>query len=86
VSREGAEKKPKQLAPAGTPVWVWIVYALGITAAAIFVVSVVFTLFVVYGTEGGSSFYGDVSVLGIVVWGVPMVAAALLWVWRRYRL
>jgi hypothetical protein len=47
MSREGApSNKPKARAPAasGTPIWVWLLYGLGILAAAIFVFSILFTL------------------------------------------
>ena len=36
--------KPAAEGTGGTPIWVWIVYALGILAASILVLSVLFTL------------------------------------------
>ena len=47
MSREGAgDKQPATDRPraAGTPIWVWVVYAFGILAAAIFAFSLLFTL------------------------------------------
>ena len=37
MSREGAgDKQPERQRATGTPIWVWVVYAFGILAAAIF--------------------------------------------------
>ncbi len=44
MSREGAgDKRPKPQPKAGTPIWVWLIYGLGILAAAIVAFSVLFT-------------------------------------------
>ncbi|MBM2822472.1 MAG: hypothetical protein HW413_1218 [Thermoleophilia bacterium] len=66
-------------ASGGTPIWVWVVYFVGIFAAAIFVF---FSLF-----SAGAYFLGDtpvgVSILGVIVWGGLMALAGGLWIWRR---
>lgn len=68
----------------GTPIWVWLVYALGIFAATILVLSVLFT--------AGAFLLSDdvpvtlnVSVLAIVLWGGLTVIAAGLFFYRRRR-
>ena len=80
MSREGAgDKKAKPLPASGTPVWVWVVYALGILGAAILLF---FSLF-----SAGAYFLGDsplqASILGFAVWGGLTALAAGLWIWRR---
>jgi hypothetical protein len=83
VSREGApSKQPKAQPPAGTPIWVWVVYAFGILAAAIFGFSALFTL--------GAFILSDdvpvgtqVSTPAIVLWGGLIVAALVTWIVRR---
>jgi hypothetical protein len=83
MSREGAgEKKPKSLPRAGTPIWVWVVYALGILAAAIFVFSLLFTLGALVLSDDVAVSY-DVSTPAVLVWGVLMLAAVVTWVVRR---
>jgi hypothetical protein len=67
---------------AGTPIWVWVVYAFGILAAAIFVFSVLFTAGAYFLSDGVDVTF-DVSVLAIVLWGGLMAVAAGLWIWRR---
>jgi hypothetical protein len=66
----------------GTPIWVWLVYSLGILAAAIFVFSILFT--------AGAYFLSDdvdvtfnVSTAAIILWGGLMAIAGGLWIWRR---
>ena len=83
MSREGAgSTKPKPAPGGGTPIWVWVIYALGIMAAVIVVLSVLFTIGAVFvSNESGVSF--NVSVLAIVLWGGLMAVAAGLWIWRR---
>jgi hypothetical protein len=87
VSREGAaDKKPKP-GPArasGTPIWVWVVYALGILAAAIFAFSLLFTLGAVFLSDDVGVAY-DVSALAFVLWGGLILAAVVTWVVRRRR-
>jgi len=83
MSREGArDKTPKPPSAAGTPIWVWLVYAFGIFAAVIFALSILFT--------AGAPLLSDdvdqtvnVSIPAIVLWGGLMALAGGLWVWRR---
>jgi hypothetical protein len=83
VSREGAsERKPKAPPAAGTPIWVWVVYVLGILAAAIFAFSVLFTLGAVLLSEDVGVTW-DVSALAIVVWGGLILSAIVTWIVRR---
>ena len=81
MSREGAGDKKKAKAPsaAGTPIWVWVIYAFGILAAAIFAFSVLFTA----GAHflGGSDYRA--SPLAFVIWGGLIVVAAVTWFVRR---
>ncbi len=83
MSREGAgESKPKKHPAAGTPIWVWVVYAFGILAAAIFAFSLLFTLGAVVLSDDVGVTY-DVSTPAIVLWSALMIAAALTWFARR---
>ena len=83
MSREGApSKKPKAAPAAGTPIWVWLVYGLGILAGVIFVFSVLFTLGALLLSDDVPVGY-DVSWLAIVLWGAFMVAALATWFVRR---
>jgi hypothetical protein len=82
VSREGAPSKQSEPErPAGTPIWVWVVYAAGILGAAIILFSVLFTL--------GAALLSDVavssnfSVRATVLWGGLLLAAVVTWVIRR---
>ena len=86
MTREGAPtKREKAAAPAaGTPIWVWLVYGLGILAAAIFLFSVLFTLGAVVLSDD-VPVSTDVSVPAIVLWGAFMLAAAVTWFLRRRR-
>ena len=70
--------------PGGTPIWVWVVYALGIFAVTILVLDVLFT--------AGAFLLSDdvpvtmnVSVLAIVLWGGLTLIAAGLFFYRRRR-
>jgi LPXTG-motif cell wall-anchored protein len=68
--------------PGGTPIWVWIVYSLGILAAAIFVFSILFTAGA-YILSNDVDVTFDVSTPAIVLWGGLMALAGGLWFWRR---
>ena len=75
---------PSQINSSGsTPIWVWVVYALGILGTAILVGSILFTLGALYLSDEGEDFFGNVSVLGFALWGALMAIAAGLWIWRR---
>jgi hypothetical protein len=83
VSREGAsDQKSKPARAAGTPVWVWLVYGLGILAAAILAFSVLFTLGAVVLSDDVAVTY-DVSALALVLWGGLILLAVVTWVMRR---
>jgi hypothetical protein len=83
MSREGAaQKKVQQQPAAGTPIWVWLVYGLGILAGGIFVFSVLFTLGALVLSDDVPVTY-DVSIPAMVLWGGLMVAAAVTWFVRR---
>lgn len=77
------QKQPAGGPTGGTPVWVWVVYALGVFAATVFVGSALFA-------AGGYLFASDdfsvtlsFSRLGIVVWGGLIALAVVTWVVRR---
>lgn len=83
MSREGPPaSKPKAAPAAGTPIWVWLVYGLGILAAAIFVFSILFTLGALVLSDDVPVTY-DVSAPAIVLWGGLVLAAAVTWYLRR---
>jgi hypothetical protein len=84
VSREGANTGPEPVR-AATPIWVWIVYGLGIFAAVIFAFSILFTVGALYFSDEGGSFFAEISVLGVVLWSLPIVAAVAVWLQRRSR-
>jgi hypothetical protein len=66
----------------GTPIWVWVVYSLGILAATIFVFSILFTAGAYFLSDDVDVTF-DVSMLAIVLWGGLMALAVGLWFWRR---
>jgi len=76
--RQAAESQPA----AGTPIWVWVVYALGILAAAIIAFSLLFTL-------GARLLSNDVPVgydfswPATILWGGLVLAALVTYVVRR---
>ena len=83
MSREGAPaKKPKAPPAAGTPIWVWVIYAFGLFAAAIFAFSLLFTAGALLLSDDVPVTY-DVSTPAIVLWGGLIVAAAVTWYVRR---
>ena len=83
MSREGAgDKQPERQRAAGTPIWVWVIYAFGILAAAIFAFSLLFTLGALLLSEDVGVTY-DVSTPAIVLWGGLILAAGVTWVMRR---
>ena len=83
MSREGAsDQKSKPLRAAGTPIWVWVIYGLGILAAAIFAFSLLFTLGAVFLSDDVAVAY-DVSALALVLWGGLILLAVVTWVMRR---
>jgi LPXTG-motif cell wall-anchored protein len=86
VSREGAPDKRKATAApaAGTPIWVWAIYALGIFAAFVFGVSILFTagaLFLSNDVPVSARFSAPAAIL----WGGLIVLAGVTWYLRRRR-
>jgi len=73
---------PKPNTGGGTPIWVWVVYSLGILAAAIFVFSILFTAGAYFLSDDVDVTF-DVSTLAIVLWGGLMALAGGVWIWRR---
>ena len=84
MSREGAQRKEQPAVQAGTPIWVWAVYALGLLAAAIVVFSLLFSLGA-YLLSDDVPVTVNTSARGIVVWGGLMAVAGGIWVYRRRR-
>ena len=83
VSREGApSSKPKAPPAAGTPIWVWLLYGLGILAAAIFAFSLLFTAGA-YLLSDDVPVTFDVSGPAVILWSALIVAAVVTWVVRR---
>jgi hypothetical protein len=83
MSREGAgEKTPRTAPAAGTPIWVWVIYAFGLFSAAIFAFSLLFTAGALLLSDDVPVTY-DVSPLAIVLWGGLIGAAAVTWIVRR---
>ena len=83
MSREGApSKQPSSQPAAGTPIWVWVVYAFGILAAAIFTFSALFTLGALV-LSNDVPVGTDISAPTIVLWGGLIVAAVVTWIVRR---
>ena len=83
MSRDGApSKQSKPERPAGTPIWVWVIYAFGILGAAVALFSVIVTL-------GAALLARDVpvtsdySVPATIRWGGLLLAAVVTWVVRR---
>ena len=83
MSREGAPEKRTAKAPpaAGTPIWVWVVYAVGILGAGIVLFSVLFSAGAYF--LGGASI--GVSVRAFLLWGALMLVAVVTWLARRKR-
>ena len=83
MSREGApSNKPKPPPAAGTPIWVWLLYGLGILAAAIFAFSLLFTLGARLLSDDVPVGY-DFSLPATILWGGLVLAAVVTYVVRR---
>jgi LPXTG-motif cell wall-anchored protein len=83
VSREGAGDQKQKTAPAaGTPIWVWVIYAFGIMAGAVFVFSLLFTAGALLLSDDVPVTY-DVSTPAIMLWGGLVLAAVGTWFVRR---
>ena len=84
MSREGAptQRKLDVTPTGGTPIWVWIVYGLGILAATIFVLSALFVLGAYVASDDVPVTY-NVSLLAMVLWGGLVALALVVWLRRR---
>ena len=78
------DKEPKTAASSRTPIWVWVVYAVGIFAAAILVFSILFTLGA-YVLANDVAVTYNVSLPAFLLWGGLTLVAAVLWISRRRR-
>ena len=83
MSREGApSKQPTSQPAAGTPIWVWVVYGLGILAGTVIAISLLFTL-------GARALSSDVEVgydfswPATILWGGLALAAIVTYVVRK---
>ena len=76
--------KPAADGTGGTPIWVWVVYALGILAASILVLSALFTLGA-YLLSDDVPVTTSVSIPALVLWGGLTLLAGGLWLYRRRR-
>ena len=65
----------------GTPIWVMIVYALGLMAGAILVLSIAFAAVVSASSDDGGGF--TVNAPALVLWAAIVALAAGTLVWRR---
>jgi len=83
VSREGApSKQPKSQPAAGTPIWVWVVYAAGLLGAVIISFSLLFTLGALVLSNDVAVGY-DFSWPATILWGGLVLAALVTWIVRR---
>ena len=79
------QTKEKPAEPAGgTPIWVWVVYALGILAVTVLAGSVLFTLGA-YFLSNDVPVAIHVSVRGLVLWIGLSLLALVVFVRRRRR-
>jgi hypothetical protein len=81
MSRAGApsQQTAETRAKAGTPIWVWVVYGLGLLGGLIILLSILFT--------AGAHFLGGsgyrTSVAAFVLWGALALVAVVTWLARR---
>ncbi len=78
------KKEGPERGTGGTPIWVWIVYGLGLFAATIFVVSILFTLGA-YVLSDDVPVTANVSIPAIVLWSAICAVAGGLFLYRRRR-
>ena len=64
------------------PLLVWVVYALGVLAGAVFLLSALVTAALYFTSD---DVYLNVSTPALVIWSGLIVAAAATWLWRRRR-
>jgi len=82
MSREGAKRGSVQAPTGGTPIWVWLVYGLGMLGATILIASGLFVLGA-YIAEDDVPVTTNVSIPALVLWGGLLVVAVVLWLRRR---
>jgi hypothetical protein len=71
--------RPKETA-AGTPIWVWLIYALGLVAGTLLLLSIGWVAVVSMSSEDSTY---EVNVPALVLWGALALVAAGTLVWRR---
>ncbi len=72
--------KPQEAADPGTPVWVWLIYALGLIAGTLLLLSIGWVAVVSMSSDDSTY---DVNVPAFVLWGALVLVAAGTLVWRR---
>jgi LPXTG-motif cell wall-anchored protein len=72
--------RPKERQDPGTPIWVWLIYTLGLLAGTLLVLSIAWVAVVSMSSDDASY---DVNVPAFVLWGGLVLAAAGTLVWRR---
>jgi hypothetical protein len=84
VSREGAQrdKAPDSVPVGGTPIWVWLVYGLGLLGGTILVASGLFVLGAYIGSDD-VPVTTSVSIPALILWGGLVLAAVVLFLRRR---
>lgn len=83
MSREGAPGKQREEPRAsGTPIWVWLVYGLGILGASVFAFSGLFTLGA-YVLSNDVPVATSISTWAVVLWGGMIAVAVVVWIVRR---
>lgn len=82
MSREGARTRPDPTPTGGTPIWVWVVYGLGILAATIVAVSILFVVGAYIASDDVPVTF-NVSAVAIVLWGGLIALAVATWLVRR---
>ena len=82
MSREGARPTTDPTPTGGTPIWVWLVYGLGILAATIFAVSILFVAGAYIASDDVPVTF-NVSSVAIVLWGGLIALAVTTWLVRR---
>lgn len=83
MSRAGAQRREADEATrGGTPIWVWLVYGLGLLSATILVGSGLFVLGAYIGSDD-DTVTTNVSVLPLLLWSGLALAALVLWLRRR---
>ena len=80
MSRTARARVEPEVRPRRRPVLVWVVYALGILAAAVLLLS---ALFSAGGYFGSDDTVVSVSPVALAFWGGLLALAVLTWLWRK---